>query len=392
MKALVLEDDVIQSMHFKRSTEGINCDFVYASSVNEAKDLMEQFCFDINFIDLSLPGEDGFDFLKHLAKHNRDSAVVFVSGASNDIHRSSRIIAEQLGLGKIKSIKKPVSKQHIDANVQWLSSLQCKSSTQNKSNLKIANFNGIDLEKSLIPYYQPICSSATNRIEKIEVLSRIHHDELGLLMPITFLHCLEDDSQRSLFSETIIRKSLLDYSSLVKEFPVLEVSINFTHKDLVDKELVSYFVDHTAKLNLEPSRITVEVSEVCLDINFDDVLISICRLKMEGYKISMDDFGVGTSTLQNLINGVFDEVKIDKKFVMRSIYDDKYSVALKSMISFAQDLEMKLVCEGVENYGQMVEVAKYGEVLIQGFYFSKAIEFDDIKQLLVLSSMGGIGG
>lgn len=382
MKALVLEDDVIQTIFFKKKTINIDCNFEYVSSVDEAKYCIENYNYDICFVDLSLPNEDGYDFLKFIANYSSDMAIVFVSGASVDILRTSKIIAEELGLENFKSIKKPVEMHHIEGSVNWCSNLKLNSKIDNSHVLiRHEDILNIDLEDCLIPFYQPIICSESLIVTKVEVLSRLNHPDLGWISPDVFIPILIDLNFN--FTETVISKSFVDYSCFLFIHPTLGISINLTHEDLINKKLIEFLIDKVYEFRLEPSKITIEVSEKNLGVNYYEILINICRLKIEGFVISMDDFGIGSSTLSNLINGVFDEIKLDKKFIQKSIYDDKFKIALKSMIKIAYELEVPVVCEGIENYSQLVESKRYGPVYLQGYYFSKPLDFLETKALLI---------
>ena len=105
------------------------------------------------------------------------------------------------------------------------------------------------------------------------------------------------------------------------------------------------------------------------------VLENLCRLSIKGFQISMDDYGVGVSTISTLMCGVFNEVKIDMDFVRKSTYDHQYKIALRSMVKFAKELEFRVVCEGIENYREYRNATSCGDVLIQGYLFSKPLDF-----------------
>ncbi|MDF4358952.1 EAL domain-containing protein, partial [Vibrio parahaemolyticus] len=132
------------------------------------------------------------------------------------------------------------------------------------------------------------------------------------------------------------------------------------------------------KYHLDCNRITLEITENLFIEDLEKFSPTCERLHALGFKISLDDFGTGYSSLSMLRTLPIDEVKIDKSFVDNIEHDKKALNMVKNIIAIGKNFEMKVLAEGVETQRQRDQLEACGCDLIQGYFYSKPLSFDQL--------------
>jgi diguanylate cyclase (GGDEF)-like protein/PAS domain S-box-containing protein len=227
--------------------------------------------------------------------------------------------------------------------------------------------------------YQPKVSSA-GKVVGAEALIRWNHPTKGIISPVEFIPIAEASGLIVPIGEWVLDEAL----AFIKRWPALKVpkdcilSINISPIQFNHLFFVETF--STALKNSEPQvkQLMFEITESHVIANIDESLIKINKLKDQGATFSLDDFGSGFSSLNYLKLLPIDEIKIDKSFI-DDIVDDKRNVAiLTAIITIAEDLDLKLVIEGVESLEQVTLLNELGARVYQGFHFSKPLTETDL--------------
>lgn len=155
--------------------------------------------------------------------------------------------------------------------------------------------------------------------------------------------------------------------------PVKPISINLSRMHVEHIGIVDKIRDLMKKYEVNPSYISFEITESALIKN--NYLINKIVLKLQeiGFQVDIDDYGVGSSTLNSIYSSNFDTLKLDKSFV-DNIGDLKMDIIIKSTINMANELGMKIVAEGVENKNQVEFLIKNNCSIAQGYYYSKPLD------------------
>ena len=220
-------------------------------------------------------------------------------------------------------------------------------------------------------FYQPQIHSNSNKIIGFEALIRWRHPQKGLLMPSSFIPSAETSDCIFNIGEYVIKNTIKQLSMWNKKYNIeMTASINLSPREFERKKLVS-FIDSTLKKNkISPELIIVEITESTF---LDDNLNQIKKLKDLGLKISIDDFGTGYSSLSYLHEYPIDSIKIDKSFVRDINFDEQKKVLSNSIISLANNLNLDIVTEGIENSNELEFFIKKSCTKFQGFFFSEPI-------------------
>lgn len=232
--------------------------------------------------------------------------------------------------------------------------------------------------QSLFLVYQPQLNR-DGQIYGVEALVRWQDEELGFVPPNEFIPVAESSGLMVRLGELIIEKSFVDMARLtghVKQS--IQMSINISVKQFIQVNFIEDLVAMIDRHKVEHSRITLEITEN-LFIEDLEKFAPICqRLHSLGFKLSLDDFGTGYSSLSMLKALPIDEVKIDKSFVDNIENDEKALNMVQNIIAIGKNFGMKVLAEGVETRHQRDQLTACGCDLIQGYFYSKPLPFEQL--------------
>jgi len=226
-------------------------------------------------------------------------------------------------------------------------------------------------ENQLTLYYQPQIEINGGSVDSVEALVRWNHPERGLLHPDTFIPLAEQTGHIGKITRWVMRTSLQTLAMWNNQGYKLGLSINISGRDLLDMELPSFLAGELQKNNLQPSLITLEITESVLVMYTQQSLNFLSDLTNIGVRISIDDFGTGYSSLQHLRDLPVAELKIDKSFVTNMINNDDDAIIVRSTTDLAHNLGLIVVAEGVENKDTYDVLEILGCDYGQGFILAK---------------------
>ena len=234
----------------------------------------------------------------------------------------------------------------------------------------------------LMVYYQPKVDLAKSRVSSVEALVRWQHPEHGFLSPDEFIPMAERTGLIRPLTTWVINSALEQGEKWHRKGLKLGIAINLSPAALLDTELPNVIVGMLSLHEISAEFITFEVTEGSMIKDPDLALKILSRLADMGIKISIDDFGTGYSSLAYLKKLPAKELKIDKSFVLDMLESESDAVIVKSIIDLGHNLSMQVVAEGVENKETAVKLKALGCDIIQGFYFSKPLNHEDLIQWL----------
>ena len=221
-------------------------------------------------------------------------------------------------------------------------------------------------DDKIFPYYQPILDIKTNKIIKHEVLARAHYNE-EILAPYFFLDAAERLGMTSSISKIIIQKSFRYFSSNSYNF-----SINITQRDLLEDYLPGFFKQKLELYKIDASRITLEILEnITVSVDAKAIQKELSILKAMGFSIAIDDFGIENSNFSRLVDINLDIIKIDGFFIKNIVDNHKNQLIVKSIVSLAKTLDVKIVAEYVENQAILTTITELGVDFAQGYHIGK---------------------
>ena len=230
-------------------------------------------------------------------------------------------------------------------------------------------------------YYQPIVRAANGRVCDEEALARWIDPEKGMLSPADFIPILED-------SKLIYKVDLYMLDEIIKKIKtqqeaglyVVPTSLNLSRTDFDACDIVDEICTRLDKAGIGHDMITIEITESVIGTDFEFMKKQVERFQSLGFKVWMDDFGSGYSSLDLLQSLRFDLIKLDMRFMKQFDNTDKSKVIVTELMKMAIGLGMETVSEGVERPEQVEFLREIGCTKLQGFHFCMPLPFEEILE------------
>ncbi|HET9354193.1 MAG TPA: EAL domain-containing protein [Sphingomicrobium sp.] len=231
--------------------------------------------------------------------------------------------------------------------------------------------------------YQPMIEPATGHVVGAEALARaaIVQDAQAL-----FERAAAAGLDQRL-SRLIQRKALR--SAAVWEGPLkgLRLSINLLPADIAREGYDDWLLEEIGAAGIEPSRVTVEITESALLVDEEAVVARLRRLRDAGISIAVDDFGTGYASLAYLTRLPLDILKIDRGLVANIVAGERDRIVVRALIRLARELGLKVLVEGVESIEQLTLLSDWGCDLYQGFLGAGALTQEELVRFVAAAQI-----
>jgi len=231
-------------------------------------------------------------------------------------------------------------------------------------------------------FYQPIIHLHSGRITSVESLIRWNHPSQGFIPPLDFIPIAEMTEVIQDLTWFVIERGFRQQSAWATLGFDMDISINLSAKVLVSPDFLSRLGQLLEKTGADPHRFAFEITESVLVDSPEDAVHLLTQLKKMGFRLDLDDFGTGFSSLTYLYELPIDVVKLDRGFIKNLEQKGKGSKMIQSVICLAHSMEMQVVSEGVEDSDQLSLIKTFGSDYAQGYYFAKPMPGDQIPSFL----------
>ncbi|MEW7999030.1 MAG: EAL domain-containing protein [Candidatus Thiodiazotropha endolucinida] len=231
--------------------------------------------------------------------------------------------------------------------------------------------------------YQPQIMMQTGEIIGVEALSRWNHPQLGQVPPTEFIATAERIGMIKPLTEWVLRTACNHAVACRKAgLPAVRMAVNISPNHFLDKDFVSLINRVIEETGMIPTELELEVTENVVQTNPENLNV-FRELKDLGVLIAIDDFGVGYSSFASLKHLTADYLKIDRHFVNDMLSDEETQLLIASMIDLGHKLQHRIIAEGVETADQFDVLNNLGCDTAQGYLFSKPVDADEIRQILI---------
>jgi len=239
-------------------------------------------------------------------------------------------------------------------------------------------------ENQFIVYYQPQFNAKDAKIVGMEALVRWLHPKLGIVYPDKFIPLAEETGLIKEIDTIVMRKAMRQFKEWYDDG--LEpgiLALNLSMKQLNEKDFLSKLLLTMNELDFNPLWLELEVTESQVMNNPDISIEKLNKIHTIGVEIAIDDFGTGYSSLSYLKKLPLDKLKIDRSFIQEIPHHEDDIAITKAIIALGKSLNLKLIAEGVETQEQKDFLVRNECDFIQGYYYSKPITSEDMRQLLL---------
>lgn len=236
-----------------------------------------------------------------------------------------------------------------------------------------------------VVYYQPKFDITGDKpvLSSAEALIRWIHPEKGIISPDIFIPLFEKNGMIKLLDRFVWREAAAQMRRWRDEFGVtVPISVNISRIDLYDPDFIPLMLEITEQNGIDPHDYLLEVTESAYTEESERIVAIVNELRSLGFRVEMDDFGSGYSSLNMLAELPIDVLKIDMIFVRNLLTDQKNERIFKLMIDIASHLDVPVVAEGVETKEQLDLLKKMGCDLIQGYYFSAPVPAEKFEKFI----------
>lgn len=239
--------------------------------------------------------------------------------------------------------------------------------------------------------YQPKLDLNINMIKGVEVLIRWTNKNLGFVPPDEFISLAEDAGLIDQVTLLVVQQAIVDLSLLRNQGYSISAAINLSTRDIQNENLLSQIEHMLSQANLTHKEISFEITESDIVEDAQQAIFNLNQLKNRGFSLAIDDFGTGYSSLSYLKNLPVDVIKVDKSFVLKLASDTNDQQIVKSVLELAENFNLKVVAEGVEDQDSLELLREWGCDFVQGYHLSRPLKREDLITWLGESEYSAAG-
>ena len=388
IKFMAVEDHDFQRSVLLRILSGLG-----ATNVSTAADGhgalnilgMPEGSVDIIISDLDMPGMDGMEFMRHLGEEDSPVSVILTSALESSLLDSVETMARAYGVNILGVIEKPVTPDKLDALIKRH---QLALPKPGKPMAVPESFTLEEIMEGLRndefePYFQPKVEIASGKVKGAEALARWRHPQKGIIAPYAFITAMEEHGLIDALTWIMLKKSAAFCSKWHAVSGLkLSISVNLSIKSLADVQLAERVSTLVHGELLEPRYMVLELTESATTTDLGAALENLSRLRMKGFGLSIDDYGTGYSSMQQLTRIAFTELKIDQSFVANAARQHSARIILESSLEMARRLNITSVAEGVETQQDWDLLARLGCQVAQGYFIAMPLDPDSFLKWL----------
>src|SRR4051812_2155577 len=234
-------------------------------------------------------------------------------------------------------------------------------------------------------HYQPIFDVCTKQTVGFEALLRWRHPARGLVSPLEFVPLAEETGLIVPIGRWVLQEATRQAAAWQNRSPLgrLRMSVNVSVRQFQHPDLVGDVADALKRSGLDPSLLTLEITESLFAQDTEETSRKIGLLKDLGVRLALDDFGTGYSSLSYLRRFPIDTLKIDKSFVDGVTTSPQGYAVVAAITQLGQTLDLEVVAEGLEDGDQLQALRGLDCPLGQGYHFSRPLAAGDAVKLLL---------
>jgi diguanylate cyclase (GGDEF)-like protein len=236
-------------------------------------------------------------------------------------------------------------------------------------------------------YYQAIINNRSQTIVGLEALLRFHTEELGLVQPSDFIPLLEESREIRTVGIWVMEEVFRQKKAWDKLYPDLSFWFNVSYYQLYNDEFIHRMMESAQKIGVDPRFFVMELTESCRVEHPDSLANMMSEVRKNGFRVALDDFGMGNTSFSLLRDLPVDIVKIDHSFVStlksdQSLRDQTNLAIISSIHHLCKELGQQVVVEGIENETIARLIGGMGVQYLQGYFYSRPISAKDTELLL----------
>ena len=369
---LIVDDEPGIRNFVQHVAESVGMQAIGAASGRDALEKLKGATPSIIVMDMQMPNGDGVQLIQGLAALGIKAKIVILSGSDSRLLEVSGEIARQRGLDIGAVLQKPVRFEDLRRTLAGLHSASMP-------------FSADSLRKAIadhapILHYQPKIRLSDASFCGVEALLRCKDAAGRPVSPELVLSIAEEAGIMPELNDRICRSAIEQRRAWSDAGRELDIAINLSASESFDRELPDRLEALCTEQNVPARTIILEMTESSVERDNLAAAETMTRLRLIGFRLSIDDFGTGHSSLVRLRQMPFSELKIDRSFVGTLQKSSENAVIVRSLVQLAQNLEMHCVMEGVEDAFALNFASQLGCDEVQGYYIAKPMPPSEIRE------------
>ena len=376
-RLLVMDDDADVGAFFGQVGEDLGFEVRILADTDRFAPTVMEFSPTVILLDLQMPGKDGIELLRELASLDRNPRVLIASGLDSRVLTTAQELGTSMGVDVAGAFCKPIALDELEVLLVRLKS-QTKIITVN--HLRQAIEQG-----QLVVHYLPkatLKSPGRWIVEGAEALVRWEHPEYGLLYPKDFIKLAEESGLIVEVTDFVFRASMEQARVWFAKGLYMELGVNLSAQFLSDLGFPDRLLTLVRENNLDPSMLTLELTETAAMNDPSVALDILARLRVKNINVCLDDFGTGASSLTHLYRMPFSEVKLDNQFTNDMRLREDARALVEGLIYLAHKLKMRACAEGVEDEGTLEMLEAMNCDKVQGHLIGAAVRAKDLEAIV----------
>jgi EAL domain-containing protein (putative c-di-GMP-specific phosphodiesterase class I)/FixJ family two-component response regulator len=381
-RLLILDDDPAIGATIARMAQSATVECRFTSVAKDFYAELETWQPTHIALDLVMPDHDGIEVLHQLAERHCDAVIIITSGVDARVLEAAHRSAKEHGLNIAGTIAKPFSLTTLRgllSQARQMPEAIPASAAAPHRDFEVTSamlMEAMD-RNQLSVAFQPKVSCANGKLAGFEGLVRWQHPEHGMIFPDQFVPFAEQAGLSDRMTQIVFESALAWFSR--KDRREISLALNVSAASLERIELADRLAMICDKHSVDPSSVIIEVTESSAMTDQTAALDLLTRLRLKGFQLSIDDFGVGHSSLVQLARLPFSELKIDKSFVMTAMHSAESRNIIGAIIGLARSLGLRTVAEGVEDLGVFGLLKDLGCDQAQGYFIGRPMHVEAVS-------------
>jgi EAL domain-containing protein (putative c-di-GMP-specific phosphodiesterase class I)/ActR/RegA family two-component response regulator len=376
IRIVIVDDDPFMLKMMTRMLQRLGCSQVCACAGGEAG--IRQLSApgggaDLIFLDINMPGLDGVELIRRLVDLRYEGRVVLVSGENDRTLDSVQRLMEAHRLRSLGYLQKPVKFDDVQKLIDQLKPPEDATAPVRvlEAPFGVQQLKAAIRENRIVCHFQPQVDIRTGEVVGAESLVRLSDADGSLVYPDRFIKLAEEHALIADITRHVLLTAMHQAAQWRRSGHKLGVAINVSMYDLAALDFPDIAASLAESAGIEHSAITLEVTESQVMSRLSTVLDVLTRLRLKRFRLSIDDFGTGHSSLAQLRDLPFDELKIDRGFVHRAATNETLRAICSATLRMAQQLRMQVVAEGVETAEDWQLLEALGCETAQGYLVAR---------------------
>lgn len=385
-RILIVEDQPFQREHLLNLfLESGVTQIGIAEDGYQAARLLDRETFDLVISDLMMPGLDGVQLIQRLAARQSRSLLVIMSAAPRQLVASVCMAARAYGIHVLQPAAKPAHSSQVRCLLAKLRArMECherESQEQSPRPESVELIRALQ-DNELRAWFQPRFSLIDGRIVAAKVLLRWLHPRRGMLKPAAFMVELNQAGLDQALLWRVLRQAMEEQRAWARQGGALKVLVGLPAHLLADEALPDRLARFVTERGGAPAKIVFDVQGGDMARPLGPCYAGICRLRLQGFGVALDDLVRGCGSLHDLLSMPCTELKIGQGLLQSCAADESLAATLAGLIAQARRLGLEVIAEGVEHADELGLLRRLGCDSAQGYLFSEPVAPSVMMRLL----------